>query len=62
LAFDRQAERIDGDVPLAAFDFLGGVEAARPAGLGRLDRLAVDDDRRWRSVAALCLARASQAH
>ena len=30
MAFDRQAERIDGDMALAALDFLGGIEAARP--------------------------------
>ncbi len=30
LAFDRQAECIDGDVPLAALDFLGGVEPRGP--------------------------------
>ena len=30
-AFDRQAERVDGDMALAALDLLGGVEAARPA-------------------------------
>ena len=56
LAFDRQAERIDGEAALAALDFLGGVEAARPASLRRIDRLAVDDRRCRRSVAALRLA------
>jgi hypothetical protein len=52
LAFDRKAERVDGNMALAALDLLGGVKAARPAGLRRLDRLAVDDDRRRRSLAA----------
>ncbi len=61
-AFDRQAERVDGDMALAALDFLGGVEAARPAGLRRLDRLAVDDDRRRRGLTALRLASAHHEH
>src|SRR5208283_2133890 len=56
------AERIDGEMALATLDLLGGVEAARPASLSRLDRLAVDDDRRRRSVAALRLARAHHEH
>jgi len=60
LAFDRQAKGVDGDVPLATLDFLGGVEAARPTGLGRLDRLAVDDNRRRRGLAALRRRRCSR--
>src|SRR5271166_4612613 len=38
---------------LAALDFLGGIEAARPASLRRLDRLAVDHDRSRGGIAAL---------
>ena len=58
LAFDRQAKRIDGDMPLATLDLLRGVEAARAASLGRLDRLAVDDDRRRRGRARSSASRA----
>ena len=39
LAFDRQSERIDGDMSLAPLDFLACVEAARPARFRRLDAL-----------------------
>ena len=35
--------RVDQRMALAAVDLLAGVIAARPAGLGRLDALAVDD-------------------
>ena len=58
LAFDGQAKRIDGDVPLATLDFLRRVEPARPACLRRLDRLTVGDDRRRRGLTALRFARA----
>ena len=30
LGFDRQAQVVDGEVPLATLDFLGDIEAARP--------------------------------
>ena len=40
---DHQAGGIGHDMPLAALDLLRGIVAARPAALGRLDRLAVDD-------------------
>ena len=39
----RQAQRIGEQMPLAAVDFLAGVEAARADRLGGLDTLAVDD-------------------
>ena len=39
---DQPAARIGDDVALAALDFLAGVEPARAARLGGLDRLAVD--------------------
>src|SRR5271165_2744613 len=55
LALDWQAECIHRDMSLAALDFLARVEAARPARFRRLDRLAVDDDRRRRGLAALIL-------
>ncbi len=55
LAFDWQAERIHRDVSLAPIDFLAGVEAPRTARLGRLDRLAIDDDGGRRGFAALGL-------
>ena len=56
LAFDRQPERIDRQVALAAFDFLGRVEAARSARFRRFDRLAVDDHRRGRRLTPFGLA------
>jgi hypothetical protein len=40
---DQQARRVGQDVALAAFDLLAGVVASRAAGLGGLDRLAIDD-------------------
>src|SRR5208283_4912865 len=62
LALDWQAECIHRDMSLAALDFLARVEAARPARFRRLDRLAVDDDRRRRGLAALILARGHHEH
>jgi hypothetical protein len=62
LAFDRQAERIDGDMSFAALNFLAGVEAARSACFRRLDRLAIDNNGRWRGIAALSLARGEYKH
>src|SRR6478736_1473349 len=38
---------IGNDVALATFDPLAGIKAAWPSALGRLDRLTVDDRRRW---------------
>ena len=39
---DEVADCIGDDVALAALDLLSGIEPARPAGFGGLDRLAVD--------------------
>src|SRR6516165_3708328 len=44
----------------AALDFLAGIKAARAAGLGGLDRLAVDHAGRRAYLAALRLAAAQQ--
>src|SRR6201987_6520287 len=44
----------------AAFDFLAGIKAACPAGLGGLDRLAVDHPGRRAGLAALRPAGAPQ--
>ncbi len=48
---DQQPIGIGQDVALAALDLLAGIVAARPAGLGGLDRLAVDHPRRRADVA-----------
>ena len=48
----RQAQRVGEQVPLAAADLLAGIEAARAAGFGGPDALAVDDPRCWRRLAA----------
>src|ERR1700693_466111 len=40
---NQKAGRISQDVAFAALDLLAGIIAARPAGFGGLDRLAVDD-------------------
>ena len=39
---DEVADCIRDDVALAPLDLLSGIEPARPAGFGGLDRLAVD--------------------
>ncbi len=39
----QQAQRIDGDVALAALDLFAGIVALEPTHFGRLDALAVDD-------------------
>ena len=53
----QEAERIHQQVPLAAVDLLVGVEAARAAAFGRLDRLAVDNSGGRLGLAAGSLAR-----
>jgi hypothetical protein len=40
---EQQAGCVGDDMTLAALNFLGRIEAARAAGLGGLDRLAVDN-------------------
>jgi len=53
---DQQTTAIDVDERMAPVDLLARVVAARPAGLGRLDALAVDDRRRWAGLAPGALA------
>jgi len=40
---DQQAGGVGHDMALPPFDLLAGIVTLRPAALGRLDRLAVDD-------------------
>src|SRR5271156_954568 len=47
LGTDQQTAGIGHNVTLTAFDLLGRIVTTRPAALGRLDRLTVDDPRRW---------------
>lgn len=62
LAFARQAERIDGDMSFAAFNFLAGFEAAGPPALSCLDRLAIDNNDGRRGIAAFGLACGEHEH
>ena len=59
-AAEQEALCVDQDVPLAAVDFLACIVAARPAALGRLDRLAVDDGGGGLGVAAGSLSGQNQ--
>src|SRR5207237_7308285 len=45
LGSDQQTGSIGHNVALTAFDLLGRIVTTRPAALGRLDRLTVDDPR-----------------
>src|SRR5271169_6601855 len=45
---------------LAAFDLLGRIVTTRPAALGGLDRLTVDDPRRWAGFTTCRFARLQQ--
>src|SRR5439155_3783725 len=68
LGTDQQAASIGHNVSLAARDLLGRIprvaalprprtgSTTRPAALGRLDRLTVDDPGRWARFATRCLA------
>jgi hypothetical protein len=56
----QKAARVYQDVALAALDLLAGIEPARAAGFGGLDRLAVDDPGRRARLAAGGLARCHQ--
>src|SRR5467141_2930359 len=47
LGTDQQTASVGYDVALAALDLLGRIVPPRPAALGRLDRLTVDDPGRW---------------
>ncbi len=49
---DEVADCIRDDVALAPLDLLSGIEPARPAGFGGLDRLAVDHTGCGRSLAS----------
>ena len=52
LDLEKGSFRIDQRLPLAAFDLLAAIIAARPAGRCRLDRLAVDDGGRGERTSA----------
>ena len=52
----RQSQRVGEQMPLATVDFLAGIIAARAAGFGRLDALAVDDRGRGLRLAPGLLA------
>jgi hypothetical protein len=49
LTYDRQAHCIDGDMSLAARDFLAGVNAARPARKGAVTTRRAGFDKSWRA-------------
>ena len=49
---DQLAGCVGDDMTFAAVDFLRPIETARAAGLGGLDRLAIDDARRWARLAS----------
>jgi hypothetical protein len=53
---DQQPAGVGDDVAFAALDLLAGIPAARPARLGGLDRLAVDDPGRGAGLASRRLA------
>src|SRR5438067_385298 len=56
LGTDQQTASIGHNVSLAALVLLGRIITSRPAALGRLDRLTVDDPGRWARFATRCLA------
>jgi hypothetical protein len=56
----QQTTGVDENMTFAALDFLAGIKAARVAGLGGLDRPAVDHASRRACLAALRLAGAQQ--
>src|ERR1700674_6118508 len=60
LGADQQTGSIGHNVTLAAFYLLGGIVATGPAALGRLDRLTVDDPRRWARFTTRRFARLQQ--
>ena len=57
LGADQQTASISHNVTLTAFDLLGCIVTTRPAALGRLDRLTVDDTGRRARFTARRLAR-----
>src|SRR5204863_10110102 len=60
LGSDQQTGSIGHNVALTPFDLLGRIVTTRPAALGRLDRLTVDDPRRWSRFTARRFARLHQ--
>src|SRR6266850_1477212 len=60
LGADQQTASIGHNVALTPFDLLGRIVTTRPAALGGLGRLTVDDPRRWARFAAGRLARLRQ--
>jgi hypothetical protein len=60
LGTDQQTGGIGHNVTLTAFDLLGRIVTTRPAALGGLDRLTVDDPRRWAWFTARRFARLYQ--
>src|SRR5947208_9489253 len=60
LATDQKTGSIGQNVTRTAFDLLGRIVTTRPAALGRLDRLTVDDPRRWARFTARRFARLHQ--
>src|SRR5205085_3482252 len=60
LGADRQTAGTGHMVALPAFALLGRIVPTRPAGLGGLDRLTVDDPRRWARFTARRFARLHQ--
>src|SRR5438105_1056607 len=59
-ATDQQTASIGHNVALTSFNFLGRIVTTWPAALGRLDRLTVDDPRRWARFTARRFARLHQ--
>src|SRR5271167_1352299 len=60
LGTNQQTRSIGHNVTLTAVNLLGRVVATRPTALGGLDRLTVDDPRRWARFTARRFARPHQ--
>src|SRR5271154_650462 len=60
LGTNQQTRSIGHNVTLTAVNLLGRVVATRPTALGGLDRLTVDDPRRWAWFTARRFARLYQ--
>jgi len=54
---EKQADRVDQDMPLAAVDFLAGIVTPLVARLGAFDTLTVDDGRAGMAISSFHLAR-----
>jgi len=59
---DEEAAGVGQDVPLAAFDLLARVVAARAAAFGGFDRLVVDHTGTWACLASFNLAQVHDQH